>query len=124
MSASFNFNGVPQPPKTTAVTTGGVDITSTIGRAIYMVTKIRITNIDPSNACDISLFWNDGASNQFYYKSVPAKDSIEIDDLLIYSSDGTSGGLPLKLTATASANGDLVATVYSAIAPSVPHQQG
>jgi hypothetical protein len=123
MSSVFNWDGVPQPPKTTAITTGGVDITATVGNALYRVIKIRITNIDPSNACDVSLFWNDGASNQFYYKAVPAKDSIEIDDPLIYSSQGVSGGVPLKLTATASANGDLVATVYSALSPSIPHQQ-
>lgn len=117
MSAVYNFDGIPLPPKTTAITTGGVDITATIGKALHRVLKIRVTNIDAANACDIQLFWNDGASNQFYYVAVAAKTTIELDDPLIYSSEGTSGGVPLKLTATASANSRLVTTVYSAISP-------
>lgn len=117
MSANYLFEGIPLPPKTTAITTGGVDITATVGKALHRVVKIRITNIDAANACDISLFWNDGASSQFYYNAIAAKSSVEIDDPLVFTSEGVSGGYPLKLTATASANSRLVTTVYSVVTP-------
>lgn len=112
MSASYVFDGTPQPPISTALTTGEADITTTVGKGVHKIIKIRVANVSASS-CKVDLYWYDGSSHVFYHAIVAADDSIEVDDPLIYASEGTP---VTKLRGKAEANSRLVCTVFSAVA--------
>jgi hypothetical protein len=112
MSASYCFEGAPQPPQSTALTTVEQDIATPKGTALHKVIKIRIANVS-AVACKVDLYWYDGSSHVFYHANVAADSSIEIDDPLIFASEGTT---VTKLRGTAEANSRLVATVFVALA--------
>jgi hypothetical protein len=114
MTVSYNFDGVPQPPTTTALTTAEGDIATPIGKGMHRVLKIRVAN-SANTSCKVDLYWYDGvalASKLFYHAIVAADTSIEVDDPVIYATEGTTA---TKLRATAEANSKLTATVFVAV---------
>ena len=111
---SYNFDGVPQPPITTALTTVEGDIATPTGKGVHRVTKIRVVN-NAGTTCKVDLYWYDGtalASKLFYHATVAADDSIELDDPVIFATQGTTA---TKLRGTAEANSKLTVTVFIAV---------
>lgn len=113
MSANYNFEGVPIPMKVTAITTGIVDLTAAMGKAVHRIVRIRVANIDPANAADLNLYLNDGSNTKILTEAIAAKSSLLIDDPIAYTTEGAVNSYPLKVTADASAANRLVATVYA-----------
>jgi hypothetical protein len=118
---SYNFDGVPQPPITTALTTVESDIATPTGKGVHRVLKIRIVN-NVGSTCKVDIYWFDGStSNLFYHAVVAADTSIELDDPVIFASEGTTA---TKIRATAEANSKLTATVFLAVTGSHQNAPG
>lgn len=113
MSAAVNYAGIPQFPVRTALTTSAADIFTPTGAGLYIVTGIRIANIDNTNTSRCRLYWTDtGPTDRLFFNDIiAADDSILIEDpMLVHEL-----GLATKLRGDAQADNDLVVTVYSAL---------
>lgn len=117
MSVSVNFQGQPQPPKRTALTTSEADIfTPKTSDATYQITGIRIANIDHSTAayCTLYLRTSGGVNQVFYNQDVAADTSVFIEDPILVASSKQPYA---SLQGLAEANSRIVVTVFSVVLP-------
>lgn len=124
MSVNFGVSGALLAPTTTALSSSSeTDVfVADLGIAATVI-GIVVASIDGSNACHVTLRWNDGSTSYVLWTGDVAADETvtpDVPPVLLNPAAADGAGVAKKITAQASTGGDLVVTVVATA--SMPQQ--